>query len=177
MLATLQKYPKISVLFLVMTLMAGTNFLTFKLQGDIIKIHESSIETLTSRIEESKLVLDAQILESRTLASQLSESYEETILPDGTVTKKHVKDVMKEEQSYREEKIKLSYEMKIKELEHKLAIENTKETITSRALSVSYGYSTSLESYAHVQYDLWGNIGISGMSNGSSFGIGLGVRF
>jgi len=165
------------LIFLLIGLMAATNYLTVSLQSDIIELHEKTITKYEETVESHKTNFEKQLTVNNSLKSQLSESYEEITKPDGTVIKKHIKDVMNEEHNLRTEKIKLEYEYKIKHLQQELIMEKSKKVSTKRALSVGYGYNTDLEGLLHIQYDLWGSFGITGFGTPDSFGLGLGVRF
>jgi len=157
--------------------MGLSNYLTYSLQGDIITIKEERVAELKETLKTAELEAEANYHSQQQMKNQLSESYEEIRKPDGTVIKKHIKDVLNERHELQITQVKLSYEMKIKELESKLSENKLSSKSTKRALSVSYGYYFDGIPMYHMQYDMWGPFGVSVFTNTSEFGLGIGVRF
>jgi len=179
MLDTIKKYPKLALLALVMMLMGLTNFLTYSLQGDIIEIRKEEVIELKEEIKTHKATLEMQISENRKLKSQLSESFEETVKPDGTRITKKTKDLSKEEDTVREQKIRLEYQYQVRELKQEIKrIENEKHQ-TKRSLSVGARYTTGLSSFVSFQYDMWGPFGVTGYFETltGEVALGIGARF
>lgn len=173
---TLNKLPKWTI---ILSIMIVTNFLTFSLQNDIVEIHESQISQLTQQVREHKVAFEAQQLESLSLRNQLSESYEEITKPDGTKIKRHIKDVLNERHELKEQKLRLEYEYKIKDLQRQLKIARSYKEVTTKGLGVGYGFTTKLRQVITGQYDAWGNIGFIGTFSPTDgeVGLGIGVRF
>lgn len=162
---------------LVLGIMIATNLLTNNLKNDIVEMKENRISELKEEIKEHKLVIDVQVLENKTLKSRLSESYEEITKPDGTKIKRHIKEVMKEQHEIKQARLKLNYEFKIKNLNLQIKELKSKKEVTTRALSLSVGYKTDLSYFVTGQYDVWGPVGLSLITDSNAFGVGIGIRF
>lgn len=102
----------------------------------------------------------------------------ETTKPDGSKTvieeTEQNSSISSEERSREVQDLQAKVERLKEEYNAKLEVEKKKKP----SLSVQFGYTTSLELYAALSYNVWGPLIIGGYADrGAEFGLGIGIQF